>query len=78
MAYAVAPVLASLLVTYCVRREHLNVSAGLLLILLLTGVMGFVLDAAWTQPRARHWLREHLHEFRASDGHASPAGSSHP
>ena len=54
-------------------RLHMNLFAGLLVVLAAVGVVAWSFEAFWLQPRARQWLREHLHEFRTNDD-AEPTG----
>lgn len=67
----VVMVLASLVAYVVARegacREQWNPLASLLAIVAVIGAVALILDAVWLQPRARKWLREHLHEFRVND-----------
>lgn len=52
-------------------RLHLGFLFVLLTVTAVGAAVGWVWDAAYQQPRARRWLREHLHEFRTDDKVAS-------
>ncbi|MBN8922197.1 MAG: hypothetical protein BGP10_17030 [Rhodanobacter sp. 68-29] len=54
---------------------HLNPFAGLLVVLVAAGLVGGSFEFFCVQPRARRWLREHLHEFRTDDGDAGATGA---
>ena len=58
-------------------RLHLSLFAGLLVVLAIAGTVIWSLDVLCLQPRARQWLRTHLHEFRTDDS-AAPVEMPRP
>jgi len=66
-ACAATGLLIAIIVNRVTDRLHVNPLAGFLMFLVVAGVLDWIVDAFWLQPRARAWLQANLAQRLAKE-----------